>query len=75
MLTALCVFSKYPEAVPIQNMLSETVVEALMIFFSRLSYARVVQTDLGRTFTSCLTTTFIEKLGVRLRHSSVCNPV
>lgn len=74
MLTALCLFSKYPEAVPILNMLSETVVEALMIIFSRLGYASEVQTDLGRSFTSCLTTTFLEKFGVRLRHSSMCNP-
>lgn len=74
MLTALCVFSKYPEAVPIPNMLSEKVVEVLMTIFSRLGYASEVQTDLGRSFTSCLTTTFLEKFGVRLRHSSLCNP-
>lgn len=71
MLTALCIFSKYPEAVPIPNMLSEKVVEALMMIFSRLGYASEVQTDLGRSYTSCLTTTF----GVRLRHSSLLNPV
>lgn len=52
MLTVLCVFSKYPEAVPIQNMLSETVLETLMQIFSRLGYTKEVQTDLGRGFTS-----------------------
>lgn len=77
MLTALCVFSKYLEAIPIQNMLSETVVEALMQIFSRLGYAREVQTNLGRRFISCLTTLttlFLEKFRVMLRHSSVCHP-
>lgn len=74
MLTVLCVFSKYPEAIPIENVLSETVVQALMQIFSRLGYAKEVQTDLGKSLTTNLTTAFLEKFGVRLRHSSVCNP-
>lgn len=71
MLTTLCVFSKYPGAIPIQNMLSETVIQALMQVFSRLGYAKELQTDLGKSFTSNITTSFLEKFGVKLRHSSV----
>lgn len=70
MLTTLCVFSKFPEAIVIENMLSETVIQALLQIFSRLGYPKEMQTDLGRSFTSNLTTAFIEKFDVKLRHSN-----
>lgn len=38
LLTAVCTYSRYPETIPILNMLSETVTEAIVLVFSRLGY-------------------------------------
>ena len=73
-LTALCMASKYPEAIPIIDTRSESVIDGLLIIFSRLGFPREIQCDLGTCFTSVLTTTFFEKFGIRVVHSSVHRP-
>lgn len=74
LLTVICAASRYPEALPIADIRSETIIEALMLAFSRLGFPRTIQTDLGRSLVSELTTTFLEKFGVKITHSSVCHP-
>lgn len=74
MLTAMCLASRYPEAIPIPDSRSETVIDALMIVFSRMGFPKVIQTDLGACFMSNLTSTFLEKFGIKITHSSVHHP-
>lgn len=64
MLSAVCTYSRYPEAIPILNMLSEIVIDALTLVFSRLGYPLELQTDLGKSFTSNLNTVFKRLLKV-----------
>ncbi|KAG8172413.1 hypothetical protein JTE90_014137, partial [Oedothorax gibbosus] len=74
LVTALCVASKYPEAVPVADIRSETVTDALLLIFSRWGFPKVLQCDNGTSFTSNLTSTFFEKFGIRVVHSSVRHP-
>ena len=74
LLTTLCMSSRYPAAVPIKNIKSETVIDALLIIFSRTGLPKQVQCDLGTSFVSVLTTTFFNKFGVQVIHSSVRRP-
>jgi hypothetical protein len=74
LLTAICLASKYPEAIPIQSVSSENVTDALLTIFSRIGFPKMVQCDNGSYFTSNLTTTFFEKTGIKVSHSSIYHP-
>ena len=73
-LTAMCLASKYPEAVPVTVTKSETIIEALLSIFSRVGFPKEIQSDLGTCFTSNLTSSFFEKFGIKVIHSSVHHP-
>ncbi|GBN66027.1 Retrovirus-related Pol polyprotein from transposon 412, partial [Araneus ventricosus] len=72
--TVMCLASKYPDAIPLKDIKSESIVEALLLTFSRFGFPREVSCDLGSCFTSNLTSTFLEKFGIKVRHSSVHHP-
>lgn len=74
LLTAICLSSKYPDAVPMKDVLSTSIIDGLLWIFSRYGYPRELQSDLGKSFTSNLTSEFLERFGVRVTHSSVCHP-
>ncbi|KAG8196948.1 hypothetical protein JTE90_009007 [Oedothorax gibbosus] len=63
LLTAMCLSSKYPDAVPVEDITSVTVVDVLLAIFSRMGFPKVLQLDQGSSFTSALSTTFLEKFG------------
>ncbi|GFU40121.1 SCAN box domain-containing protein [Trichonephila clavipes] len=52
--TALCMSSRYPDAIPVANLCSTTVVNALLQIFSRMGFPRELQTDQGTSFMSAL---------------------
>lgn len=74
LLTAICLSSKYPDAIPVPNLTSKTVVEALLLIFSRMGFPKVIQTDQGKYFTSVLTEEFLERFGIKIVRSSVYHP-
>lgn len=47
------------------------VVDAFLIIFSRLGFPNEIRSDRGSAFTSALTTTFLEKSGTKLVHTTV----
>ncbi|GFW52138.1 retrovirus-related Pol polyprotein from transposon 412 [Trichonephila clavipes] len=49
-ITALCMSSRYPDAIPVANLCSTTVVNALLQIFSRKEFPRELQTDQGTSF-------------------------
>ncbi|KFM69716.1 Retrovirus-related Pol polyprotein from transposon 17.6, partial [Stegodyphus mimosarum] len=73
-LTAICVASKYPEALPIEDITSVTIVDALLNLFSRMGFPKEIQCDQGTSFMSNLTTEFFERFGIKVSHSSVHHP-
>ncbi|GFV92805.1 retrovirus-related Pol polyprotein from transposon 17.6 [Trichonephila clavipes] len=66
--------SKYPEAIPVESITSPNVIDALLSIFSRIGFPREIQSDLGTSFTSELTTTFFNKFGIKVTRSSVSHP-
>lgn len=73
-LTALCVATKFPEAIALKELSSVCVVDALLSIFSRVGFPSEIQCDNGSVFTSCLTTTFLERCGIKIAHSSIHHP-
>ncbi|GFY03895.1 retrovirus-related Pol polyprotein from transposon 412 [Trichonephila clavipes] len=74
LVTSICVASKYPEAIPVESITSPNVIDALLSIFSRIGFPREIQSDLGNSFTSELTTTFFNKFGIKVTRSSVSHP-
>ncbi|XP_077559082.1 uncharacterized protein LOC144174320 [Haemaphysalis longicornis] len=74
LLTMLCPATKFPEAIPLKELSSSEIVDALLSVFARIGFPAEIQTDQATVFTSALTTTFLERCGVKLLHSSVYHP-
>ncbi|GFY41657.1 retrovirus-related Pol polyprotein from transposon 412 [Trichonephila inaurata madagascariensis] len=66
--------TRYPDAIPVANLCSTTVVNALLQIFNRMGFPRELQTDQGTSFRSALTTEFFERFGVQVITSSVYHP-
>ena len=54
-LTMMCLFSKYPEAIPLKRVDNESVLGAMVEIFSRHGLPKEILTDQGSVFTSKLT--------------------
>ena len=63
LIMAICVASKYPDAIPVENITSVTVINALLQIFVKTGYPKEVQSDLGTFFTSELTLEFFSRFG------------
>ncbi|GFY17176.1 retrovirus-related Pol polyprotein from transposon 412 [Trichonephila clavipes] len=74
LITAICMSSKFPEAIPVSDISSVIVTDALLNIFSRMGFPREIQCEQGTSFTSALTTEFFERFGILARHSSVYHP-
>ncbi|GFX59714.1 retrovirus-related Pol polyprotein from transposon 297 [Trichonephila clavipes] len=61
LLTVMCISSKYPDAVPMPDIASTTVVEALFQIFSRMGFPKEIQTDQETSFKSILTSEYFLK--------------
>ena len=59
LITVMCLASKYPDAVPVPDITSKSVVNALFQIFSRMGFPKVLQTDQGTSFMSVLTLEFL----------------
>ncbi|GBN95052.1 Retrovirus-related Pol polyprotein from transposon 17.6 [Araneus ventricosus] len=73
-ITVMCLASKYPDAVPVPDITSKSVVNALLQIFSRMGFPREIQTDQGKSFMSILTVEFLEKFGIKIVRSSIYHP-
>jgi len=74
LLTAICEASRYPEAIPLADISSESVVKALLEIFCRIGFPKEVKFDNGAQFSSQLTTQFLNQFNIQVRHSSVYHP-
>lgn len=73
-MTALCPATKFPEAVPLRELSSANVVEALLSSFARIGFLLKIESDNGSFFTRVLTTTFFKKSGIKTICSSMYRP-
>lgn len=73
-LTMICPATKFPEAVPLKGLTSAEIVDALLTVFARVGFPAELQSDQGSVFTSALTTTFLERCGIKIIHSSLHHP-
>ncbi|GBM95981.1 Retrovirus-related Pol polyprotein from transposon 412 [Araneus ventricosus] len=74
LITAICLASKYPDAVPVPNIGSTSIIEAMIQIFSRMGFPKEMQTDQGTSFMSNLAIEFAEKFGIKVTRSSVYHP-
>ncbi|MDJ0933722.1 RNase H-like domain-containing protein [Breoghania sp.] len=74
LLTVMDVSTRFPEAVPLKRITAESVVGALIQFFTRYGLAKEVQTDQGSNFMSGLFRQVLEQLGIRQLRSSAYHP-
>ncbi|GFU89975.1 retrovirus-related Pol polyprotein from transposon 17.6 [Trichonephila clavipes] len=72
LITPICMSSKFPEAIPVSDISSVSVTDALLNIFSRMGFPREIQCDQGTSFTSALTTEFFERFGILIRHRVLC---
>ncbi|GFY06820.1 hypothetical protein TNCV_482251 [Trichonephila clavipes] len=74
LITAICMSSKFPEAIPVSDISSVSVTDALLNIFSRMGFPREKQCDQRTSFTSALTTEFFENFGILVRHNFGYHP-
>ncbi|GBM94400.1 hypothetical protein AVEN_266425-1 [Araneus ventricosus] len=79
LITAICVASKYLDAVSVPNIGSTSIIKAMIQMFSRMGFLEEMQTNQGTSFMSNLAIEFAEKFGIKVTRSPVhhlqSNPV
>lgn len=75
MLTIMDPTTRYPEAIPVKNILAKTIVRHLLHFFTTVGLPKEVQTDRGTNFTSHLFEEVVKELNIHHVLSSAYRPV
>uniref|UniRef100_A0AAR2K9W7 Integrase catalytic domain-containing protein n=1 Tax=Pygocentrus nattereri TaxID=42514 RepID=A0AAR2K9W7_PYGNA len=70
----MCAATRFPEALPLRKITSQTIVKALLKFFTTFGLPKVVQTDQGSNFTSKLFNQVSKMLGIKHEMSSPYHP-
>ena len=73
-LTMMCLFTKYPEAIPLKRVDNESVLNAMLEIFSRHGLPKIILTDQGSVFMSKMTAQLWETLGVHRVRTSPYHP-
>ena len=74
LLTVMCTMTRYPEAFPLRNIKSKTVVQALIRLFTHFGIPKIIQHDQGSNFTSKLFSEVMKELGVSQYCSTAYHP-
>ena len=74
LLTFMCLYTKYPEAIPLKRVDNITVLEGFIEVFSRHGFPREILTDQGSVFMSRLTAQCCETFGVKKVRTSPYHP-
>ncbi|GBM24817.1 Retrovirus-related Pol polyprotein from transposon 412 [Araneus ventricosus] len=74
LIIAICLASKYSDAVPVLKIGSTSIIEAMIQIFSRMGYPKEMQTNQGTSFKSNPAIEFAEKFGIKVTRSSVHHP-
>ena len=74
LLTMMCLYTKFPAAIPLKRVDNETVIEAMMEIFSRYGVPKVLLTDQGSVFTSKLTKAMCKDFEIEKIQTSPYHP-
>ena len=74
LLTIMCASTRFPEAIPLRNITTKTIVKALVKFFTFVGLPRSVQSDQGSNFMSGIFQQVMHELGNKQYKSSAYHP-
>ena len=74
LLTIVCVSTRFPEAIPLRNIKANTIVKALIKFFTFVGLPKSIQSDQGSNFMSNLFQQVMHELGIKQYKSSAYHP-
>ena len=74
LLTIMCASTRVPEAIPLRNIKTKTIVRALVKFFTFVGLPKSVQSDQGSNFMSGVFQQVTHKLGIKQYRSSAYHP-
>ena len=74
LLTIICASTRFPEAIPLRNIKTKTIVKALVKFFTFVGLPKSVQSDQGSNFMSGIFQQVMHELGIKQYRSSAYHP-
>jgi len=74
LLTIMCQFTRFPEAIPLRNIKARKIVDSLIKFFTFVGSPVSLQSDQGSNFMSTLMQQVMHELGVKQYKSSAYHP-
>ena len=74
LLTIMCASTRFPEAIPLRNIKTKTIVDALIKFFSLFGLPKSIQSDQGSNFMSGIFQQVMHELKIRQFSSSAYHP-
>lgn len=74
LLTLMCMTTRYPEAIPVRNIKSKTIVPLIVNYFSKFGMPKEIQSDQGTNFMSKAFSQAMSTLGVKHYVSSAYHP-
>ena len=74
LLTIICASTRFPEAIPLRNIKTKTIVKALTKFFTLVGLPSSIQSDQGSTFMSGVFQQVMYKLGISQYKSTAYHP-
>ena len=74
LLTIMCASTRFPEAIPLQNITAKTIVAALIKFFSLFGLPKSIQSDQGSNFMSGIFQQVMYELKIKQFSSSAYHP-
>ena len=72
--TVLCPFTRFPEAFPLRNIRTKTILKCLFKYFTMFGLCQEIQSDLGSNFTSKVFKDALKELGIKHVCSSAYHP-
>ena len=70
----MCASTRFPEAIPLRNIKTKTIVKALVKFFTFVGLPRSVQSDQSSNFMSGIFQQVMYELGIKQYKSSAYHP-
>ena len=74
LLIIMCASTRVPEAIPLRNIKTKTIVRALVKFFTFIGLPKSVQSDQGSNFMSGVFQQVLHELGIKQYRSSAYHP-
>jgi len=74
LLTIMCASTRFPEAIPLRNIKTKSVVKALTKFFSLFGLPKSIQSEQGSNFMSGVFQQVMHELGIKQNNSSAYHP-